>query len=334
MNKANNERTVETFHYEPPKKKSDSSESKKRVAAYCRVSTLSEEQELSFRTQTDYYQKKIAADPGKVLVGIYGDRGLSGLGMQKRKELQRLINDCRNGLIDIVMVKSVSRFSRNMSECVKTVNELRSLGITVIFEKEGINTSDPSSELFLNILASLAQEESNSISQNIRWARKKRAESGDPVRQACFGYRLSPREKGKPRQWLIIREEAAIVKKAFDLALEGKTYPRILEEMNEMEKSSESGRTWGRVRLFSTLQNEVYKGDVLTNKYYVPDYVTKKLVKNRGEHPQVYIEEHHDAIIEPKKFDRVQMMIKEGMLATRNEAERREKLRSIGIEVE
>lgn len=330
----NNERTVETFHYTPQKKKNGGSECMKRVAAYCRVSTLSEEQELSFRTQTDYYKKKIAADPDKVLVGIYGDRGISGLGMEKRKELQRLINDCRNGLINIVMVKSVSRFSRNMSECVKTVNELRSLGITVVFEKEGINTSDPSSELFLNILASLAQEESNSISQNIRWARQKRAENGDPARQACFGYRLAPREKGKPRQWLIIREEAEIVKKVFNLALAGKTYPQILAELNELEKKRESSRKWGRERLLSTLQNEVYKGDVLTNKYYVPDYVTKKLVKNRGEHPQVYIEEHHDAIIEPKDFDRVQMMIKEGMLTARNETERRQKLLSIGIEVE
>lgn len=290
---------------------------KLRVAAYCRVSTLHEEQELSFETQSSYYRQLIYASEDKVLVGIYADQGISGLHMENRADLQRMLEDCRKGLVDMVMTKSVSRFSRNMSECQRTVEELRRLGIRIIFEKENIDTSDPSSEFFLSILASMAQEESNSISQNIRWSQYHNAELGTPTRMACYGYRRVVKNGKKTKEWEIVPKQAEMIRLAFKLALEGNRYKEIAEKMNEEEKRRGGNKRWDYARLYYTFRNEAYKGDLLTNKNYKPDFISKKNRKNNGEVTQFYIEEHHEPIVRREVFDTVLEMLRTGKLDSR-----------------
>ena len=327
------ERSVETFYYEPQIKKKPRTDKRKHIAAYCRVSTLDEEQEISFNTQCRYYKRLIDADKTKVLVGIYGDQGISGLGTSKRKEFLRMMDDCRNGKIDVIITKSISRFSRNMSECVRTINELKGLGIYIVFEKEGIDTSNPNSELFLNILASLAQEESNNQSRNIRWAMNNRNANGHPVRRTCYGYRTVYEGKGKPRKWVVFGPEAKIVRKGFEMALQGRIYPEIRAAMNAMERARGSDKIWGQMRLHDMFFNEAYKGDILTNKGYVSDYIEKKMKRNRGERDQFYIENHHTPIIMPCDYDRVHEIIKSKLLKIRNARNRKKLLRTLDFKV-
>ena len=311
------ERKIQTFHHEGSGI-GQMRDGKLRVAAYCRVSTLSEEQELSFETQKNYYTQLLTSSEDKVLAGIYADHGLSGLHMKNRSELQRLLDDCSKGKIDMVITKSVSRFSRNMAECQKTVARLRQLGIRILFEKENIDTSDPTSEFFLSILASMAQEESNSISQNIRWTHAKNAEAGTPVRMAPYGYRRKVINGKKSKKWTIEKSEAEMVKKAFELADGGLNYRMIAETLNKLEdKRNPDHRIWRYERLYAMFQNEVYKGDVLTNKHVKLDFISSKQVKNNGEHTQFYIEEHHEPIVSPDLFDRVCTMARNGTLAAR-----------------
>lgn len=330
------ERTVEVFHYEPEKKNKKELTGKKRVAAYCRVSTLNEEQDMSFETQCEYYEKLIENSADKELVGIYGDHGISGLLLKERTEFMRMMDDCRAGKIDEVITKSVSRFSRNMSNTVAAINELKSLGITVIFEREKINSSDPNSELFLNLLASIAQEESNSISQAIRWSKAKRAEAGKPSRGACYGYRCVPIEGTKDREWVIYEPEARKIRLLFDMASRGCTYEEMLPEVKKLEREDggdENIWTWSRI--YNLMRNEAYKGDILTNKHVTLDYLTKKVIKNRGEREQFYIEEHHEPIVKPEVFDKVQRMVKARVFKSNRSDGTMARLRDeFGIEVE
>lgn len=329
------ERKVEVLYYEPKCKKQKKKNGKIRVAAYCRVSTLFEEQELSFKTQCEYYEKLIESQPNKELVGIYGDQGISGLLLKERVEFMRMMEDCRAGKIDEVITKSVSRFSRNMSNTVKIINELKSLGIAVIFEKEGINASDPNSELFLNILASLAQEESNSISQANLWTKAKRAEAGRPVRVVSYGYRRKKDGKSVDRDWEIYEPEAAIIRTAFELAAKGMSYGSIVERLNKMEQ--ERGvftETWDKGRVKRVFRNEVYKGDILTNKRVCLDYLTKRVVVNRGEREQFYIAEHHPPIVSQERWELVNHLVDAWALRTDLRQDTRKKVfGKLGIEV-
>lgn len=315
--KAMKEKEYKTIHHEPMQfAKSD--DGKLRVAAYCRVSTLSEEQELSFETQCSYYRSMLENSTDKTLVGIYADQGFSGLMMENRSNLQRMLADCRNGLIDMVITKSVSRFSRNMSECQRTVEELRKLGIRIVFEKENIDTSDPASIFFLNILASLAQEESNSLSQNLRWSNYYNSEKGTPTRMACYGYRRIIRNGVMTKDWEVVPEEAEMIRKVFSFALKGYCYKNLAKKMNELEAERGGTGKWTYYRLYSTLSNEAYKGDILTNKTVKPDYISKKTFRNRGEFTQFYIEGHHEPIVEPEVFDKVGEMIRNGVFDSRH----------------
>ena len=307
---------IQTFHHEP-EGIVRSTDGRIRVAVYCRVSTLHEEQELSFETQCSYYTRLIDSSPDKDLVGIYADQGMSGLHMENRTELQRLLEDCRNGLVDMVITKSVSRFSRNMSECQRTVEELRRLGIRIFFEREHVDTSDPSSEFFLSILASMAQEESNSLSQNQRWASYHNAEQGTPTRIACYGYRRVVRDGKKTKQWEIVPDEAEMIRRAFRLALEGKCYSEIAEELNRIEKERGTNGRWYYCRLHAVFRNEAYKGDILTHKHVKPDLITGRQIENNGEYTQFYIEEHHEPIVSPEDFDKVCRMTEDGSLDSR-----------------
>lgn len=285
----------------------------KRAAAYCRVSTLQENQEDSYDTQRAYYEKYIAENPFMTLVGVYGDHGISGLSAKKRPEFKRLMADCIAGKIDVVLTKSISRFARNLKDCVDCVRLLKAHGIPVIFEKEGINSTDPSSELLFNLLASVSQEESGNLSSNIRWSQEQRNKSGNLYRVTPYGYRKTPKVKGQEQKWYIEESEAERVRLAFSMAAEGYKSSEIRVELDKLEQRDGTGVKWLRDRLLYLLHNEAYTGDVLTNKVYSPDMLSG-LVKNRGQRTQYYIEEHHEPIISHELFNAVQERLANGGL--------------------
>ena len=297
---------TESFHYTPDAAR-DRAKGKKRAAAYCRVSTLTEEQELSFDAQVRYYTEMIGRDPSLTLVGIYADQGFSGLDMSRRKGFQRMLADCEAGLVDVIFVKSVSRFSRNAADGLAVLKRLNALGIQVLFEKEGLDSSNPATEMILNIYATMAQNESCSQSENIRWALSHNAQMGNPTRNACYGYRIM-KKKGDPfRYWVIHDEEAEVVRQIFSLAWQGYSMGEICARTGMQNQ-----------RIYSILNNEAYKGDLLTNKTLRLDYASKKVIKNTGQRDQIYIEEHHDPIVDPAIFDEVQRYHKDGMLDARS----------------
>ena len=281
-----------------------------RVAAYCRVSTLMEEQELSYESQCAYYENLIESRENMELVGIYGDQGFSGLHAEKRPEFQRLIADCTDGKVDLVMVKSISRFSRNTIDCQSYLKLLKEHGVTVYFEKEGLYSNDPQCELILKLLAAAAQEESNSISQTIKWANEKNCESGYPTRTCCYGYVKAKRHTGEKHIWVIDEEKAKRIRLMFELADKGQNAREIAKSLREYEEEHGVTARWTASNVRSRLQNEAYKGDLLTGKTYSPDILSGKRMKNNGQSPQYYIEEHHDPIVSPALFDRVQRNIK------------------------
>lgn len=307
---------METFHYEPTII-ALAEKGIKRAAAYCRVSTLAEEQELSFDTQKEYYKKLIDNDSNMVLVGIYGDQGFSGLHAENRKEFKRLVADCEEGKVDVVLVKSISRFSRNTVECKEYLQRLKEHGVAVLFEKEGLNSLDPQMEMILSIYSSMAQSESCSHSENIRWARQRRAELGDPIRGACFGYRVQKNNGGSGSVWVIQEEEAETIRYLFSLAYQGHSTMEIRNKVNERELAA-GRKAWSPERVRLTLNNEAYRGDILTSKTVVLDYLTKKTVRNNGQVEQYYLEEHHTPIVLPEIFDTVQDYMKQGYLNGRN----------------
>ena len=281
-----------------------------RVAAYCRVSTLMEEQELSYESQCAYYENLIESRENMELVGIYGDQGFSGLHAEKRPEFQRLIADCTDDKVDLVMVKSISRFSRNTIDCQSYLKLLKEHGVTVYFEKEGLYSNDPQCELILKLLAAAAQEESNSISQTIKWANEKNCESGYPTRTCCYGYVKAKRHTGEKHIWVIDEEKAKRIRLMFELADKGQNAREIAKSLREYEEEHGVTARWTASNVRSRLQNEAYKGDLLTGKTYSPDILSGKRMKNNGQSPQYYIEEHHEPIVSPALFDRVQRNIK------------------------
>lgn len=279
-----------------------------RTAAYCRVSTELEEQEGSFEMQMSYYREKIGKSDTLELVGVYGDRGKSGL-RTSRPGLQRLLADCREGKIDLILTKSISRFARSMADCVELINQLRSLKVTVFFEKEGLRTDNRKSDLVLNILAAMAQEESNSISQNMIRSHEQYASEGRPYGQVSYGYCRSGAQV-----WQTDPAEAIRVQTAFRMAAEGCTYAEILTVLNGMEAQEGTGMLWRQRRLRNMLRNVAYLGD-----YYSHGTVCLTpghQVVNRGYRDRYYIEEHHDPLVSREVFDRVQRMLDCGYLAS------------------
>lgn len=276
-----------------------------RTAAYCRVSTDKEEQDGSYELQEQYYTDKITTNSLMTLVGIYGDKGKSGLKTAGRPGLQNLMNDCRAGKIDLILTKSISRFARNMADCAEMIRELRSLGVNIIFEKENLNTRDGKSDLVLNIFSAIAQEESNSISRHMLMSHEQHVLEGRPFGVISFGYR----NIGDNR-WGINEEEASFVRLAFNMADEGKNYQEILTVLNETDEK----RIWRQQRLRYLLTNPVYKGDYYSHGTVC--LVPGKQVQNRGYRDRYYIEEHHDPIVSPELFDRVRELVKQGRLVS------------------
>ena len=274
-------------------------EQNQRLAAYCRVSSDSEDQLHSFAAQVCYYSNYEKQHPEIKLIGVYADEGLSGTSMKNRSELQHLIHDCEQGKIDRIITKSVSRFARNTHDLLQTIRLLKSLGVTVFFEEQGIDTAKLNSEMFLTFPGIVAQQESESISGNMRWSYKKRMETGEfNTCSPAYGFDLVD---GK----LIINEnEAAVIRRIFDMYLQGIGKERIADILNEegVPKKRDTKR-WNQRMISYILVNERYMGDALLQKFYTTESLPFKKRPNKGEKAKYYVEDAGPAIISKEMFE-------------------------------
>ena len=274
---------------------------KKRVAAYARVSIEKGRTLNSMSQQVSYYNTLIQANPEWEFVGVYADSGLSALKTEGRDEFNRLIDDCEKGLVDIVLTKSISRFARNTVDLLATVRRLKELNIEVRFEKEGIRSLTDDGEVMLSILASFAQEESISISNNVKWATRKRFEKGiHNGRFHILGYLW------EGNTLVIEPKEAEIVKRIYDNFFKGKSRIETAKELNALGHTGYFGAKFSDSTVKQILTNITYTGNLLYQKEYIADPLIGKSKKNKGELPQYYVENSHEAIIDKIVFDEVQ----------------------------
>lgn len=277
---------------------------KKRVAAYARVSTDSDDQLSSYEAQCDYYTRYIKSRPDWEFVGLYADEGISGTNTKHRDRFNAMIADALNGKIDLIITKSVSRFARNTVDSLTTVRKLKEKGVEVYFEKENIYTLDSKGELLITIMSSLAQEESRSISENVTWGKRKLFADGKITLpySSFVGYR-----KGADGLPEIEPEGAKIVRRIYTEFLNGRTARQIADGLSaDGVPTPRRAKKWRCSTIISILTNEKYKGAALLQKSFTVDFLTKKMKPNEGEVPQYYIENSHPAIIEPVEFGLVQ----------------------------
>ncbi|WP_149734583.1 recombinase family protein [Propionispora hippei] len=278
---------------------------KKRVAAYCRVSTDQEEQLSSYEAQVNYYTNYIEKHPDYKFAGIYADEGISGTTTKKREQFNRMIEDCKAGKIDRIITKSISRFARNTLDTLTYVRMLKELGIEVFFEKENIRTLDSKGEVLLSILSSLAQDESRSISENSTWGIRRRFEQGKlHVNHTKFlGY-----DKDKNGNLVVNEKQAKIVRRIYTEFLDGKGANRIARDLELGGVANWNGKAkWYEGSIRKMLTNEKYKGDALLQKTYTVDFLSKKRADNNGQVPQYYVEDSHPAIIDKEMWEAVQL---------------------------
>ena len=299
--------------------KAQAAVTKQKVAAYCRVSTDTEEQEGSYEAQCQHYTSYIRGNPNWLFAGIYADQGISGTQMKHREDFLRMMADCEAGKINLILTKSISRFSRNTVDCLQSVRKLKELGIAVYFEKENINTLDGKGEVLITIMASIAQQESASISQNIRMGWHYSFQQG---RGALNYTRFMGLTKGTERgSYEIDPETAPIVRRIFREFLDGHNPAVIAAGLERDGIPSPTGNAnWQPTTIRGMLQNEKYCGDLLCQKYYVKDFLTHKNVKNEGALPQYYVEGHHAPIIPKQVF-----------FLTQGEIMRREKAKDLPV---
>ncbi len=274
------------------------------MAAYCRVSTDNEEQASSYETQIEHYTEFINSKPEWELVKIYADEGISATSTKGREQFNAMIEDCKKGQIDMILTKSISRFARNTVDCLNYIRMLKEMNIPVFFEKESINTMDAKGEVLLTIMASLAQQESESLSKNVKIGIQYRFQQGKVMVNArCFlGY-----DKDENGHLVINSKEAEIVKRIFREYLEGASCKKIAKGLERDGILTSRGKTrWHDTTIRKILENEKYIGDALLQKTYTVDYLQKKRVKNTGIMPQYYIEGDHEAIIPKELFLMVQ----------------------------
>ena len=274
---------------------------KKRVAAYARVSMDSERLMHSLSAQVSYYSELIQKNPEWIYAGVYADEGITGTLKSKRNEFKRMLEDCENGKIDIILVKSISRFARNTVDLLNTVRHLKGLGIEVRFEKENINSLSSDGELMLSILASFAQEESRSISDNVKWGTRKRFEKGIPNGRArVFGYRWAD-------DILVVEpDEVEIVQRIYSEFLSGSSPRKIAKNLNADKITTINGCKWSDFNIRYILKNITYTGNMLMQKSFVDDSISKKRKQNIGELTQYFVENTHEPIIYKTIFDKVQ----------------------------
>ena len=273
---------------------------KRRVTAYARVSTNSEEQKTSYEAQVSYYTDYIRAKPDWEFVQVYADKGITGTSIRKRERFNDMIEDALAGKIDLIITKSVSRFARNTVDSLTTIRLLKEHGVEVYFEEQNIYTLDSKGELLLTIMSSLAQEESRNISENVTWGQRKRFADGKvsmPYKH-FLGYRKG--ENGEPE---IVPEEAEVVRRIYGLFLKGQTPYGIKTALEADGIPTPAGKKrWQSATIMSILTNEKYKGDALLQKTFCTDFLTKKMKVNEGEVPQYYVENSHPAIVTAETF--------------------------------
>ena len=273
-----------------------------RVAAYCRVSTDSEDQANSFIAQVQYYTDYIKSNSQMKLVDIYADDGITGTSIEKREDFKRMIKDCKAGKIDRILVKSISRFARNSLECLETIRLLNTLNVIVVFENDGIDTRKLNSELFVYIKSAFAQSEALAGSKRVSTAIRMKMESGEfKISTAPYGYKI------ENNTLIPIPEQKPIVQRMFYDFLSGKGVGKITEELNREEAGD---RKWSVSGIKYILTNEKYVGDMLMQKTYTPQILPFAKKRNRGEVDQYYIANSHEGIIERKIFDAVQDIFK------------------------
>ena len=273
---------------------------KLKVCAYCRVSTDADEQENSLENQIRHYEEVITSNPDYEYAGVYSDFAISGF-KEKRPGLQKMLADARKGKIDLILTKSVSRFARNTSIVLEATRKLKELNVGVFFELQNINTLSGEGELMLTILAAFAQAESESGSVGAKMVYQRKYEAGIPVQylERSFGFKKD--ERGV---YIADEEEAAWVRKIYEMAADGYTPASIKRYLNENRVKTAGGAEWIDSTVFRLIENEIYKGDYIMHKHFVNE--ERKLVRNRGEVDAWYIEDDHEAIIDPAVFDMVQ----------------------------
>ena len=289
---------------------------KRRVAAYARVSTDSDEQFTSYEAQIDYYTKFIKENPQWEFVEVYTDEGITGTSTKRREGFKRMIQDAMDGKIDLIVTKSVSRFARNTVDSLVTIRQLKEKGVEVFFQKENIYTLDSKGELLVTIMSSIAQEEARSISENVTWGQRKAFSDGKVHMgyKNFLGYEKGP--DGKPK---VVEEEAKIIRLIYKMFLEGATFQEICFKLEELGAKSPAGKAkWGASTVLSILTNEKYKGDALLQKKFTVDFLQHKMKVNEGEVPQYYVENSHEAIIDSFEWDSVQIELERRRKMGRN----------------
>lgn len=284
---------------------------KLRVAAYCRVSTLEDAQAGSFELQIQHFQQMIAANDRWEEVGIYADEGKSGTNMKKRPQFQKMIQDCRDGKIDLILTKSVSRFARNTMDCLRVVRELKALNppVGVYFEDVSLNTVEAKNEFTLGVMSLVAQGESEAKSAAITWSVIERFKNGIPIVSTTYllGY-----DKDTFGKLVIVEEEAEVVRYIFSSYLDGQSCREIAENLTEAQIPTVKGKeVWSSGTVRNMLRNEKYCGDVLMQKTFTVDCFSHKSVRNRGQKPQYRLTNNHPAIIPRDDWMRVQTMLQQ-----------------------
>ena len=274
------------------------------VVAYARVSTEKEEQEDSFERQVSYYTALINSKKEWKFGGIYADPGITGTRAEKRPDFMRMIQDCRDGKINKVLVKSISRFARNTVDALNYIRELKDLGISVYFENENIDTLTPGGEVLLTILAAMAEQESRTMSTNIKWSYQKKFQNGEVILNTgmVLGYK-----KNKDGDYVIAEEEAAVVRRIFREYIAGIPVPQICKGLEADEiKTKRGSAQWHTNAVLGIIKNEKYTGNAILGKTFKPDVLSKRRMKNTGQVPMYYAENTHPAIIEQELFDMAQ----------------------------
>jgi DNA invertase Pin-like site-specific DNA recombinase len=278
---------------------------KKRVVAYCRVSTDLDEQQNSYEAQVDYYGKYIPANPEWELLRIYADEGITGTSLKKRDEFNQMVEDALAGKFDLIVTKAVSRFARNTLDSIATIRKLKAAGVGVYFEEMNINTLESTGELLITILSAVAQEESNNISQNVTWGKRKRMGDGKVTMsyKHFLGY-----EKGADGEPQIVESEAVTIRQIYAMFLAGHTYREIAAHLTANGVLTPAGKTkWAVTTVRSILRNEKYSGNAILQKTYTADFLTKRMVENDGSKiPKLFVKNSHPAIISEEIFEVVQ----------------------------
>ena len=275
---------------------------KLRVAAYCRVSTELEQQQSSYDIQIEYYTRHIMQNPNWIFAGVFADDGRSATNTFRRDDFNQLMDQCLKGKVDMVITKSISRFARNTVDCISWVRKLKEKNVAVYFEKENLNTLDDSTEMILTILSSQAQEESRAISTNVKWGYARKFEKGESTRQRSYGFRKAP-----TGEMCIVEKEAAVIRNMARWFLDGDSLERIKHRLEDAGIETTTGKkTWSTGTIYNILTNEKIMGDVLLQKTFTADYLTKRRVKNSGQQKQYYVKNHHEAIIPKTVYYKIQ----------------------------